>query len=90
MTERKYGHTMLITRTTEINVHLGITPPEDKVEIIGAFDSETSETIQLTSKETQTIYDTALADFQDTVESLSFDLTLTFDRWKHNRKHGDD
>lgn len=78
---------MLITRTVEINVHLGITPTEDDVEIIGAFDAETSEPIQLTSEETQAIYDTALADFQDTIESL--DLEETFDRWKHERTHGD-
>jgi hypothetical protein len=82
-----YGHTMLITRTIEINVHLGITPTEDHVEIIGAFDAETSEPIKLTTSEANAIYDNALTDFQDTIESL--DLEETFDRWKHERTHGD-
>ena len=86
MGERTYGHTMLITRTIEINVHLGVTPSEDGVEIVGTFDAETSEPIQLTSEEAQTIYDTALTDFQETIESL--DLEQTFDRWKHERKYG--
>lgn len=82
-----YGHTMFITRTIEINVHLGITPTEDEIQIIGAFESKTSKQVQLTSGEIQTIYDTALADFQDTIESL--DLEETFDRWKHERTYGD-
>jgi len=77
---------MLVTRTIEINVHLGVTPSENGVEIVGTFDAETSEPIQLTHEETQIIYDTALTDFQETIESLAQEQT--FDRWKHERKYG--
>jgi hypothetical protein len=81
-----YGHTMTLVRTVEINVHLKLKPTEGEVEIVAAFDAETSDPVTMTESEIDAITDSALSDFHDTIESLKDEEA--FDNWKTQNTFG--
>ena len=83
-----YGHTMTLTRTVEINIHLKLKPTEGEVEIVGAFNAETSDPVEMTDSEIDDINESALSDFHNTIESLKDEEA--FDNWKHQNTFGAD